>query len=318
MNINFNLKNICINKRLYFFLPFLFVVLFYSIFIVYVVSQINTEGVLGELGSFGDSFGIINAFFSGLGFAGLVVTLLMQQGQIARQDAEYLKQDVYLKNQEYTNTLFKLLDIYGGVLNEVVINYENEKLTGREALKKSLFIVITKIKNEKVNELPPSLRRKIRSKSITNEDIEDLNYIFYQNLKLLNYSFKPQGRLIATLHALLYHLHYNKPNSFDNNELIRLVSSQLTYIEYNYLFFILISDNSQKQLRDLVVELGLVKYMAKSHIHEVHKMMFQELWGIDINKEKNNVDLPMDKNIIKQLERNKEKIIKRLNIVKGK
>lgn len=318
MSLIYSLRKIYLNKRIYFFLPFICVILFYVIFIVYVISQIHTKDVLGELGSFGDSFGIINAFFSGLGFAGLVVTLLMQQGQIARQDAEYLKQDVYLKNQEYTNTLFKLLEIYSGVLNEVVINYEDEKLTGREALKKSLFIVITKMKNEKVNELPPYLRRKIRSKTTTNEDIEGLNFIFYQNLKLLNYSFKPQGRLISTLHALLYHLHYNKPDSFDNNELIRLVSSQLTYIEYNYLFFILISDNSQQQLRDLVVELGLVKYMAKSHIHEVHKMMFQELWGIDINKEKKDVDLPMDKNLIKRLERNKGEIIKRLNIAKSK
>ncbi|AJB60667.1 TPA: hypothetical protein ACW2U8_001008 [Enterobacter hormaechei] len=298
-----------------FIIPFSSVCFFYITFFIYIITQVKEGNVLSELGSFGDTFGVINAFFSGLGFAGLIITLVMQQKQISRQNKEYLKQDDYTKNQEYISILFKLLDMYKNVLNEIVINYEHETFIGRDALKKSLFILLSKVKQEKVNEIPAEIRRRMKSNSLTEDDVEVLNFIFYKNLKLLNYSFKRQGRFVSTLHSLLYHLHFNKPESFDNEELVRLVASQLTYIEYNYLFYILISDKSQHQLRNLVVKLGYVKYIAQSHIHEVHKIMCKEIWHIDIDKDKEVVDFPMDRTLIKKIETNKEKIMERLNML---
>jgi hypothetical protein len=45
-----------------------------------------------ETGTFGDSFGSVNALFTGLAFAGLVFSILLQQRQIRLQRADYLSQ----------------------------------------------------------------------------------------------------------------------------------------------------------------------------------------------------------------------------------
>ncbi len=45
-----------------------------------------------EKGTFGDSFGSVNALFTGLAFAGLVFSILLQQRQIRLQRADFLRQ----------------------------------------------------------------------------------------------------------------------------------------------------------------------------------------------------------------------------------
>lgn len=45
-----------------------------------------------DQGAFGDSFGSVNALFTGLAFAGLVFSILLQQRQIRLQRADFLSQ----------------------------------------------------------------------------------------------------------------------------------------------------------------------------------------------------------------------------------
>ena len=48
-----------------------------------------------ERGQFGDQFGAVNALFSGLAFAGLIITILQQ-----RKDLYYQRKELELTNQE--------------------------------------------------------------------------------------------------------------------------------------------------------------------------------------------------------------------------
>lgn len=43
--------------------------------------------------------------------------------------------------------------------------------------------------------------------------------------------------------------------------------------------------------------------------------MCKEIWHIDIDKDKEVVDFPMDRTLIKKIETNKEKIMERLNML---
>ena len=56
-------------------------------------------GTVEERGQTGDQFGAINALFSGLAFAGLITTLLLQ-----RQELELQRRELALTRQEYTET----------------------------------------------------------------------------------------------------------------------------------------------------------------------------------------------------------------------
>lgn len=59
-------------------------------------------------GTFGDMFGAVNALFSGLAFAGLIITLIMQQKELSFQRA-----DIFVERNEAK--YYKMLDIYSGM-----------------------------------------------------------------------------------------------------------------------------------------------------------------------------------------------------------
>lgn len=76
-------------------------------------------------GTFGDSFGALNALFSGLAFAGLIVTLIMQKDELSmqreeldeakqelrQQSIEFKKQNKTMNLQRFENTFFNMLDL---------------------------------------------------------------------------------------------------------------------------------------------------------------------------------------------------------------
>ena len=89
-----------------------------------------------ERGTFGDMFGAINALFSGLAFAGLIITLLYQKEELTlqreelkatraemkSQRMEFEEQNKTLKRQRFENTFFNMLSLQ----NEIVagLSYE--------------------------------------------------------------------------------------------------------------------------------------------------------------------------------------------------
>lgn len=104
-----------------------------------------------ERGQFGDMFGAVNALFSGLAFAGLIITLILQRRELELQrqelaltrkemedqTAEFEKQNKTLKIQRFENTFFNMLSQFQEVVNSLSIsaqiNGENVDLSGREA-----------------------------------------------------------------------------------------------------------------------------------------------------------------------------------------
>ena len=83
-------------------------------------------------GTFGDMFGAVNALFSGLAFAGLIVTLLYQKeelklqreelketrNELNAQKLEFQEQNKTMKRQRFENTFFNMLSLQ----QEIVAN----------------------------------------------------------------------------------------------------------------------------------------------------------------------------------------------------
>lgn len=103
-----------------------------------------------ERGQFGDMFGAVNALFSGLAFAGLIITLIQQREELSLQRNE-LKQTRYefkeqnktMKRQRFENTFFNLMSLHQNITDNLEfkkIDYliEGNKtsiLKGREVFK---------------------------------------------------------------------------------------------------------------------------------------------------------------------------------------
>ena len=90
-----------------------------------------------DRGTFGDKFGAVNALFSGLAFAGLIVTLLYQKEELKLQREElaqtreelkgqreeFEEQNKTMKRQRFENTFFNMLSLQQEITHN--LSYEN-------------------------------------------------------------------------------------------------------------------------------------------------------------------------------------------------
>lgn len=90
-------------------------------------------------GQFGDQFGAVNALFSGLAFAGLIFTIILQKKELALQREELTqtreelkgqkkqleKQNETLKIQRFENTFFQMLTQFQEIVNNLSFTYLN-------------------------------------------------------------------------------------------------------------------------------------------------------------------------------------------------
>lgn len=79
-----------------------------------------------ECGQFGDLFGSVNALFSGLAFAGLVITIIQQRHdlQLQRQANDQSKKELNqqnetMKKERFENTFFKMLEVQQSIVNDL-------------------------------------------------------------------------------------------------------------------------------------------------------------------------------------------------------
>lgn len=91
-----------------------------------------------DRGTFGDMFGAVNALFSGLAFAGIIITILLQRKELSlqRQELEETRaelkrtadaQDTQIKvlmSQQYQTTFFSLLNAHTNLIGG--LNFNNE------------------------------------------------------------------------------------------------------------------------------------------------------------------------------------------------
>ena len=125
-----------------------------------------------QRGTFGDQFGAVNALFSGLAFAGLIYTIILQRHdlklqrrdlrlqreelaltrkEMEEQTAEFEKQNETLKIQRFENTFFNMLSQFQKVVNSLTARYKSRgeeiMVDGREVFKAgfedmSVFVAI--------------------------------------------------------------------------------------------------------------------------------------------------------------------------------
>ena len=104
-----------------------------------------------DRGTFGDQFGAVNALFSGLAFAGLIITILLQRRdlrlqrkdlrmqrkelQLNRQEmeaqtAEFEKQNATLLKQTFETTFFHMLELHKQNVQEINV----QGIKGRDSM----------------------------------------------------------------------------------------------------------------------------------------------------------------------------------------
>ena len=104
--------------------------------------------ILGDRGTFGDMFGAVNALFTGLAFAGLICTLIVQMSELQAQREELAdtreelrgqkeimkKQSDQIDIQNFENGFFQLLKMHYEVLSSIQVGSGNKSISGEHAL----------------------------------------------------------------------------------------------------------------------------------------------------------------------------------------
>ena len=101
-----------------------FVVIFWSLSLI----EWFPWWITNERGQFGDSFGIVNALFAGLAFAGVIFAIILQWQELGlqRQElkdtrAEIKGQKETLQKQNFESSFFHLLNMHSEIVNSMVI-----------------------------------------------------------------------------------------------------------------------------------------------------------------------------------------------------
>jgi hypothetical protein len=173
----------------------------------------------------GDSFGIVNTLFSGLAFAGLIITVLLQREEL-KESREIFKA------QKFEDAFYRLLDFYRNNLNEISIIADSQQMTGIAALSHQLR------KFQQITKLPKDL-------TFSDNDAEKL-------FVKINNTLTHQSRYLGTLESLLSLVLTDVSRGADKNFYIKLIASQLTVHEVKYIFYRCLYMDSDSELVELM------------------------------------------------------------------
>ena len=225
---------------------------------------------IAKSGVFGDSFGLLTSLFSGLAFAGLIITIVMQRDELAlqrqelnltREELNGQKQEMQAQNetlriQKFENTFFKMLEFFGACRNDISVRNNRSNPQGRDAIK-YLYRAFTDdylcklIQNERFDETK-YFKVECRSREgILNEyggfyerygdELGQYYRILYSTLKLVDRADYIEDKTAYT----------------------NLVRAQLSRYELLLLFYNCLSDYGDAKMTPLVKKFNILMTYAK-------------------------------------------------------
>ena len=201
-------------------------------------------------GTFGDAFGASNSLFSGLAFAGLLYTIILQRQELqlqkeelhlTRKELEGQKislesQNIVLKKQNFETTFFNLLQL----LNTLVNSMDSTNSNGNSVSGRDCFVAFY-----------TRFRSNIRPD--TNQ-YEALNHAY------LNYYNKIQSNVGHYFRTLYHIIKFIDTSEVDNKkEYTNFVRAQLSSHELLLLFYNAQSDLGSEKFRPLIEKYALLK-----------------------------------------------------------
>lgn len=259
----------------------------YTVFIL-LANRPLTDLSIAKTSLFGESFGAISTLFSGLAFAGLMLTIHLQRQELAESKIAF-------KKERFEDTYFKLLDYYQQNLNyiRIIDRVNNETHCGVGAL------------NYFIKQLNISLRSYNHFLTQGQEGIDI--YCF----KLFTAAYKSQfrqTRYLGTLECLLELIEKDCPTVQEREAYWRILSSQLTGFEVSYIFYICLVAPPDDNLRNLIHRSTLIQHpIIKTMINKHHISIYEKLHDIHFNSKKPRKTFPYDKKQLRQIRKNLRK-----------
>lgn len=280
------------------------------------IKSVGEETASQARGLFGDKFGAVNALFSGLAFAGIILTLLLQRRELSQSRSE-------LSHQQFDNAFFNLLRLHIDITSKISYSGEN----GRKAFVAlyerikvsnpdfSAYLALQKIQKERIRALRDNpVVDSVQYPELLTSDITNLTMSLTGGLRAidgyLDEDLEMHERIIAEAYgkvasqaiddfAHYYRNLYHILRFIDKSKLIsvgekkeysKFVRAQLSDVElvtifYNSLtsFAVLGRDNVElgfPKMTKLLKKYDLLQSMnPRNVIHPIHFKIFEKNSG---------------------------------------
>lgn len=206
-----------------------------------------------ERGTFGDMFGAVNALFSGLAFAGLIITLLFQKDELKlqreelkatreemeNQRMEFEEQNKTLKRQRFENTFFNMLSLQKDIVADLF--YKAEGFTGGvQYTSRDVFRAI-------YTQPLGGIQSKLRDKGISELQVPSLLDHYFRHLYRI-YKYLDTTNLI---------------DNCERYDYACIIRSQLSEYELIMLFYNCLTVNGREKFKPLVEKYSAFNNLRK-------------------------------------------------------
>jgi len=221
--------------------------------------------------AFGNMFGSVNALFSGLAFAGIIITILLQSQELKLQREElkatreeFQQQNATMKFQRFENTFFNLLNLLQKIVDSIDDNKQVKKnksiggdfvpiaqqgydivvLKGRDVFKEKYYELISKIKY--------------------NRD-KDLNTLYTEYYDQVKTDF---GHYFRTVYRIIKLVDETNLEEEEKYKYVSILRAQLSDYELLWLFYNCLCDYGKEKFKPLAEKYSLLKNMFIGEIHD--------------------------------------------------
>ena len=247
------------------------------------------EYSISKAGTFGDSFGALNSLFTGLGFAGLLITIFLQREdlkltrmELSETRAEIRLQSRTFQQQQFEESFYRLLALYRENLTQLSIKSEvssGTRIYGIDALSFLQQKFDAACGTERIMTFPSTAR---------DNDKDDYIYWLYKTCSMI---FFRQTRYTETLNAILSLIENECFLSEKREHYLKILSSQFTIYEIKFLFYQAFLNPNYHALRATIsTSPSFQSRFSSSSIPLGHCKSFEYLWQIHLPQKEFNAD----------------------------
>lgn len=252
------------------------------IFALWLISLFTLGIWISNGNQIGDSFGAVNALFSGLALAGIILTILMQRDDLKLQRKEleltrremeltreeFISQNYTMKLQQFENTYFQMLSLFHENINSVSSNTKSNSYVGKQ-----LFSVFLQNIDKDIE-----IALKSRFNKVLDNKMDEDFYEFYLNEinKITIDDFTNYFKVVKSLYEDDLSVYFttllnvlkliDKAEIEDKSYYISVIVSQFIKSEKLTIFYYTISSNKNSDFRSLVEKYDLLQGIKENMV----------------------------------------------------
>lgn len=232
-----------------------------------IISQYENPGIIGDM------FGAVNALFSGLAFAGVIVAIKLQREELrntrkelkyTRREIEAQKKEMQLQNatlvkQNFEDTFFSLLRLQQEAVHSLDFNDNSKDHKGRDCF----AALYKKFKNNRAREI----NRSVVSQNDVAGYYESTFYPSHQS---------DLGHYFRTLYNIIKFI--DKSEITEKKLYTNLVRAQLSSFELTFVFYNCLSKFGIEKFKPLVEKYALLKNLDTGLLIDPdnHQLLFEQ------------------------------------------